>query len=87
MFWWHNHFDHSTLSSDSIYMIIKPIYQQIWAPKNFFKIEKANDGVIFFGLGLGLKLCRSWSRKNFVVSVLVSDESISTTALLKKKLD
>ena len=47
------------------------------------------------GLGLGLELCwsrsrsqnwdrdRSWSRKNFAVSVsvLVSDESVSTTAL------
>ena len=55
----------------------------------------------FFGLGLGLELCgsrsrsqnwdrdrswsRSWSRKNFTVSVLVLDESVSTTALINEE--
>ena len=61
--------------------------------KAFSKLEKTDDDVIFSGLGLGLERCpsrsrsqsrercRSWSRKNFVVSVLFSDELVSTTTL------
>ena len=67
------------------------------SPKNFFsKNRKSYWWRHFFGLGVSLELCRSrsrsqnwdrdrsWSRKNFAVSVsvLVSDESVSTTALM-----
>ena len=69
-------------------------YEQILSPNYFFQTtEKHNDDVTFFCLDLGFVLCgsryqsqsrdqsRSWSQKNFAISILVSDESALTTAL------
>ena len=38
--------------------MIQPTYEQIRAQIFFQKIKKDCDGVIFFGLSLGLEFCR-----------------------------
>ena len=89
MFSWNNHFDYTNLSSKSIYIIIslKLTYNQNWVSKFFQKIEKKSfDNVISL-----VSVSKPKSRpkpasvmisKNFAISVLISDESVSTTVLI-----
>ena len=80
MFGWRNHFDQSNMLSNSIYNH----NTNFWAnssPKNFFQTIKKTNETSFFrsrSRSQNWDRSRSWSRKNFVV--LVSDESVSTTA-------